>query len=271
MPHIVTLAHLNLKGALYQEARKITTKVTLIAVEELKKSGFDEVIIADSHGPMVNLLVDEFPDYVEIVRGYPRPLSMVAGAEGCDSALFIGYHAKFGTVRSTFDHTFSGASINRIEVNGITASEFLLNAYAVGEFKIPIILVAGEAQLLKDDVKLYAPWAEMVPLKHSMSRSSARSPSMKKIEDTLRKAVGNASTNHKKGKTKLLLAKKPVRMKITFLASHLADTAELLPAAKRIDGLTVEYTSRTMIQAYRTLELLIFAASGTSAILESQR
>lgn len=269
MPYVVTPGHLRLKGALYKEARSIATKVTLIVADELNKNGCENVVIADSHGPMVNILVDDLPEYVEIIRGFPRPVSMVSGVEGCDIALFLGYHAKFGTPKSSFDHTYSGGSINKVQVNGIVTSEFLLNAYVAGELKVPVVLVAGEAQLLQDDVKQYAPWAENVVLKHSLSRVSARSSSMVKIEKELRKAVRKAVRS--KDDAKLLLAEKPVKMRITFLASHFADVAELLPIVKRIDGLNVEYTARNMIQAYNTFEHLVLAASGMSAHLESLR
>jgi len=267
MPYVVIPGHLNLKGALYEEARKIATKITLITAEELHKNGFDEVVVADSHGPMVNLHVDELPEYVEIIRGYPRPLSMVAGVEDCDAALFLGYHAKFGTAKSTFDHTYSGASIHKLEVNGTEVSEFLLNAYAAGEYNVPVILVAGEAQLLKDDVKRYAPWAKTVALKHSLSRVSARSPSMIKIEKELRQAVKSAAVIFKQKKAKPLTTPKPVKMGVTFNASHFADVAELLPSAKRTGGLKVEYTAKNMSEAYKTFELLAIASSGISALL----
>lgn len=267
MPYVVIPGHLNLKGALYEEARKIATKITLITAEELHKNGFDEVVVADSHGPMVNLHVDELPEYVEIIRGYPRPLSMVAGVEDCDATLFLGYHAKFGTAKSTFDHTYSGASIHKLEVNGTEVSEFLLNAYAAGEYNVPVILVAGEAQLLKDDVKRYAPWAKTVALKHSLSRVSARSPSMIKIEKELRQAVKSAAVIFKQKKAKPLTTPKPVKMGVTFNASHFADVAELLPSAKRTGGLKVEYTAKNMTEAYKTFELLAIASSGISALL----
>jgi len=269
MPYIVTPGHLRLKGALYEEARRIATKVTLIVADELNKNGCENVVIADSHGPMVSVLVDDLPEYVEIIRGFPRPVSMVSGVEGCDVALFLGYHAKFGTPKSSFDHTYSGGSINKVQVNGIVTSEFLLNAYVAGELNVPVVLVAGEAQLLQDDVKQYAPWAENVVLKHSLSRVSARSSSMVRIEKELRKAVRKAVRS--KDDAKLLLARKPVKMRITFLTSHFADVAELLPIVKRIDGLNVEYTARNMIQAYNTFEHLVLAASGMSAHLESLR
>lgn len=220
---------------------------------------------------MVNLLVEDLPAYVEIVRGFPRPPSMVAGVEDCKIAMFLGYHAKFGTAKSTFDHTYSGTSINHMEVNGLEVSEFLLNAYVAGELGVPVVLVAGEAQILEDDVKKHALWAETVALKHSLSRLSAKSSSMISIEEDLRRAVRKAVATQKKGRAKLLIAKKPVEMGISFLSSQFADAAELLPGIKRIDGLRVEYTSKTMEEAYKTLELLVLASSGVQALMENLR
>jgi D-amino peptidase len=271
MPHIVIPGHLSLKGTLYDEARKIATKVTIAVADELHKNGFESVTVADSHGPMVNIFVDDLPEYVEIIRGFPRPLSMVAGVEACDVALFLGYHAKFGTAKSTFDHTYSGASIRSVEVNGLEASEFLLNGYVAGELKVPVALVAGEAQLLKDDVKPYAPWVETVSLKQSLSRFSAKSPSMKRIEIELRSAVRKAMVNFEKGKTGLLRVRKPVRIGLTFLQSQFADVAELLPTVERVDGLKVSYSANSMVEAYETFELLVLAASGMTALLEGLR
>jgi D-amino peptidase len=271
MPYIVSVGHLNLKGPLYAEARTIATKVILIVADELHQNGFDKVVIADSHGPMVNLHIDDLPEYVDIVRGYPRPLSMVAGVEDCDAAVFLGYHAKYGTARSSFDHTYNGASINKVEVNGAMASEFMLNGYVAGECKVPIIMVAGEAQLLKDDVAKFAPWAQTVALKHSLSRVSARSPSMIQLQKDLRKAVAKAARDLKNKKTKPLIAKKPVNMAVTFLACQYADVASLLPFVKRIDGLKIEFEAENMMEAYKTFELLCLAAGGISSIIESQR
>lgn len=82
MPYIVNPCQLHLKGALYDEGRRIeTTKITLTAAEELNKNGFEKVIIADSHGPMINITVDDLPEYMEIIRSYPRPLSMISASK----------------------------------------------------------------------------------------------------------------------------------------------------------------------------------------------
>jgi D-amino peptidase len=196
---------------------------------------------------------------------------MVAGAEECDVAIFLGYHAKFGTAKSTFDHTYSGAHINRLEINDVAVSEFLLNGYALGELNVPVIMVAGEARLLEDDVKKHDPSIVTVALKNSLGRVSARSPSMLKIDKDLRKSVAEAVDAFKKRKIKPLQTKKPVKIRITFMATQYADVAELLPIIKRLDGLSVEYTAKTVKEAYSTFELLLLASAGMSASLESTR
>jgi D-amino peptidase len=150
-------------------------------------------------------------------------------------------------------------------------SEFLLNAYAAGDLNVPIILVAGEAQLLEDDVKRYTPWAETVALKHSLSRVSAVSASMTKIEKELQEATKNAVTKFKQKSVKPLITKKPVKIQVTFSTTHFADAAELLSFVKRIDGLTVTYEAKNVSEAYKTFELLALAATGVSAIIESSQ
>ncbi|MDK2983465.1 MAG: D-amino peptidase [Thermococcaceae archaeon] len=267
MPFVVSLEHLVEKGALYNEARKIATEITLTAADALHRAGFDEVVIADSHGPMVNLLPEELPEYVYLVRGYPRPMAMVAGAEGCDVALFLGYHAKAGTPYAIFDHTYSGANVGRLELNGIEVSEFLLNGFAVGHFNIPVILVGGDKKLLEDDVEKFTPWAERVAFKEAFSRYSAISPSMKKIKKELENAVFRAVEKYKNGETKPLTLDYPVRVKLTFNNSGMADAGELLPGARRIDGKTVEFEARDIIEAYKAFQLLVFAAGGVTSLL----
>jgi len=267
MPYITIPGHLDLKGTQYEEARKIATKITLTVAQELHNNGFQQIVVADSHGPMVNILTDDLPEYLEIIRGYPRPVSMIAGLEGCDAAIFIGYHAKFGTAHSAFDHTYSGSTINKLQINSLEVSEFLLNAYAAGDLNVPVILAAGEAQLIQDDVKKHTPWTETVTLKHSLSRLSTRSHSMSKIEKQLKETVKKAAANFQQGKTKPLTTKKPVKTQITTMNSLFADIAELLPIIKRIDGLNVEYTAKNMNEAYRIFEFLALSASALNAYL----
>ncbi|WP_461866799.1 M55 family metallopeptidase [Thermococcus sp.] len=260
LPFIVSGEHLFVKGALYSEARKIATELTVTAAEYLHENGFDEVIVADSHGPMVTLIPEELPEYTTLVRGFPRPLAMISGAKNCDAALFLGYHAKAGTGRATFDHTYSSSSIDELRINGTPVSEFLLNAYALGYYDIPVILVAGDEKLLEDDVKKFAPWIERVALKRSLSRFSAVSPSMEKIKANLKLGISNATEKFKNGEITPLKLESPVEFRVRFLGSEMADVAELLPFVERLDGKTIRYKADNIIEGYRIFELLVLAA-----------
>lgn len=267
LPYIVSREHLFVKGALYNEARRIATEIVKVTAEALHRNGFDEVVVADSHGPMVNVIPGEMPEYVELVRGFPRPLSMVAFAKGCDAALFIGYHTKAGTSYATFDHTYSGASIDRLEINGVEVSEFLLNAYLLGSWGVPVILVGGDRSLIEEDVRRFAPWVEGVAFKESPSRYAAKSPSMVRLRGELQERIARAVERLKNGEAKPLKTEEPVNVRVRFLRSDMADTAELLPFIKRLDGKTVEFEAETVEEAYRVFELLTLAAAGVNAIV----
>lgn len=260
MPFIASGEHLFLKGALFSEARRIATRVTLRVVEALHAHGFEEVIVADSHGPMINLEVENLPDYVVFVRGYPRPLSMVTGVERANVAVFLGYHAKAGTLKSNFDHTYSSASIDYVKVNGVPVSEFLFNAYVAGHYNVPVILVAGDEALIREDVSKFTPWAERVVLKQSLSRFASISPSLVRVERELEKAVENAVARFKRGEMSVLRANSPVEVEVRFLGTEMADVAELLPIVSRVDGKTIKYTARDIVEAYKVFELLVAAA-----------
>jgi len=269
MPYVVILGQLNVKGPLYEEARKIATNITLFVTEELHKNGFDKIVIADSHGPMVNLLVNDLPEYVEIVRGNLRPASMVAGAEGCDVGIFLGYHGKAQTMKSTFDHTYSGSSVNKLILNGIEVSEYLLNTYTLGEMGIPVIFLGGDKQLIEDDAKTITPWVETVALKESFSRLAAKSPSMKFLEKELRATTNKAVLNFNEKKVQLLTLEKPINVSLMLKETHQADAVSLLPIVERKDALTIEYVSKDVSEAYKTFQAIVSIASAASTSMRN--
>lgn len=267
LPYVVSRQHLFVKGALYSEARKIATEVVRVVVETLHENGVDEVVVADSHGPMVNLLPEEMPAYVKLVRGFPRPLSMVAGARSSDFAVFLGYHAKAGTGGATFDHTYSGATVDRLEINGVEVSETLLNAYLLGEWGVPVGMVAGDRTLIEDDVKTHLPWAIGVPLKESFGRYSAMSPSMAEIRESLSEGARETLKRLENGELRPLKTETPVDVKLRFLNSAYAETAGLLPFVERLDGKTVRFKAETLEEAYKVFEVIVLASAGVSSIV----
>jgi D-amino peptidase len=109
-----------------------------------------------------------------------------------------------------------------------------------------------------------------VPLKSSYSRFASISPSLEKIKKDLEEAVKRAVEKLKKGEAKILKASYLVEVKIRFLGTEMADTAELLPIVKRIDGKTIVYKANDIIEAYKILELLILVATRTVQFLRTE-
>jgi D-amino peptidase len=67
------------------------------AIEGAREEGATEVVVSDSHGTGLNLLMDELPQDIQLVRSWPRPLGMMKGIdESVSAAIFLGYHASVG-------------------------------------------------------------------------------------------------------------------------------------------------------------------------------
>jgi D-amino peptidase len=74
---VVTSDQLGPNGFEYSRFREFMTAEALAAVEAAKESGATEVLVVDSHGNGLNLLIERFPADVRIVRSWPRPLGMM--------------------------------------------------------------------------------------------------------------------------------------------------------------------------------------------------
>ena len=90
----VTGEQLGPGGFEYERFRQFMTNEVNAAIDAARAAGATEFVVSDSHGNGQNLLIDQLPADVTIVRSWPRPLSMMAGIdETFDGVIFIGYHA----------------------------------------------------------------------------------------------------------------------------------------------------------------------------------
>ena len=95
----VTGDQLGPAGFEYGRFREFMTREALAAIEAAKEAGATEIVVADAHGNGENLLIDQLPADVRVIRSWPRRLGMVAGIDdSVNAAIFIGYHA--GTTTS---------------------------------------------------------------------------------------------------------------------------------------------------------------------------
>ena len=103
----VTEQQLGPGGFEYGRFREIMTDEVLAAIAGARAGGAGEIVVADSHGNMQNILVERLPADIRLIRGGNRPLSMMEGIqEGhFDGAIYIGYHASASNTAGVRAHT----------------------------------------------------------------------------------------------------------------------------------------------------------------------
>lgn len=264
MPGIASPHHLVPKGGLFSEAREIATKVVECVVSELRSCGASDVLVADSHGVMANILPLR-ADY-RLLHGFPRPLSMVLGVEGHSAAALLGYHTGAGVLHGFMAHTYSTA-FHRVYLNDRPASEYLINAALAGEKGVPVIMVAGDEEL-RGEVEKHTPWAVFIPMKRGVSRYATVSEPITHVCDRLRLGVREALERLRSGAAKPLILEKPCRFVVELKDEALADVLEKSKLFKRLDAYTVRFESETVEEGVALLELLAFASLGVQRAMQ---
>jgi D-amino peptidase len=142
---VVTGDQISPAGFEYGRFREFMTREAMAAVTAAKEAGATEIVVADAHGNGENLLIEQFPPDVKIVRSWPRPLSMMGGVDASfDAAIFIGYHASTNSLSGVRAHTFSSATLTRVALNGVEMTEGSWNAAIAGHFNVPIVMISGD-------------------------------------------------------------------------------------------------------------------------------
>lgn len=159
--------------AQWERCRAMFTSDVNAAVLGLYDGGADRVLVNEAHWTMRNLLLERLDARAEMLTGRHKSLSMVEGVQhgDVDGIAFVGYHTGAGA-EGVLAHTYLANSITGVWLNGLRASEGLLNAHVVAEYGVPVILVTGD-DLTCADAAAYAPDARTVAVKDHVSRYAA--------------------------------------------------------------------------------------------------
>lgn len=241
----------------YARARRLMTREVNAAVEGALEGGATEVVVNDAHATMRNLLLEELHPAARLISGSPKPLSMVEGLDsGFHCAFFIGYHARAGS-RGVLSHTYSGG-VAEYRVNGRVLGETGMNAAVAGEYGVPVALVSGDSAVVAEALALLGP-VEAVVVKEYVARNAALNLPPQVVHGLLREAARRAVARAPEFPP--LRVDRPVDLQIRFVHSGLADAAELMPGARRLDDLTLAYQAPDFLTAYRAGRALIALAS----------
>jgi D-amino peptidase len=268
MPGIASTTMTSPDKTQFSTAVKIMSMVSDFISKKLLEIGFSEVYIADSHGFMTNVDYTSLRDGAYLIQGYPRPFSMLTMLDGSFSAaLFIGYHAAAGTVKGFLDHTMSGRVFHEVFLNGVKASEFLINALYAREKGVPVILVAGDSHL-KREVETLSQNIVFVEMKRGLSRYAAVYPPLSVVLRELAKGVEEAVDRLKRKLEFKIHLHPPYDLTLRFRESLVADVAEMT-GAERLDAYTVRKTFTTAEGMLGFIEVLAYMGLGVEYLKNS--
>ncbi|MFF9898372.1 M55 family metallopeptidase [Streptomyces longispororuber] len=247
--------------AQWERCRAMFTSDVNAAVLGFFDGGADAVLVNEAHWTMRNLLLEELDERAEMLTGRHKALSMVEGVQhggdrAVDGIAFVGYHAGAG-MEGVLAHTYLANQITGVWVNGVRASEGLLNAHVVAEFGVPVVLVTGD-DLACEDALGYAPGALKVAVKDHVSRYAAVCRTPARTAADIRAAAREAAALAVRHEP---VAGGPFTVEVEFDAEHLSAAVTVVPGVRRVAERKVAYTSETMYEGIRTFKAVTTIAS----------
>ncbi|WP_049574763.1 M55 family metallopeptidase [Streptomyces sp. SBT349] len=244
----------------WERCRPLFTSDVNAAIAGFLDGGADEVLVNEAHMTMRNLLLEQLDDRAEMLTGRHKALSMVEGVQrgDVDGIAFVGYHTGAGD-EGVLAHTYLGNSLTGVFVDGVRASEGLLNALVSAEYGTPVVLVTGDDRTCAD-ARGYAPDAETVAVKDYVSRYAAVCRTPARTAADIRAAAARAAPSAVRHDP---AEPRPRTVEVEFDAEHLAGAATVVPGVEQTGPRRVAYTAPDMyegIRCFKAVTTLVSAA-----------
>ncbi|NPV07980.1 MAG: M55 family metallopeptidase [Anaerolineae bacterium] len=237
--------------------RRLMTEEVNAAARGAFAGGATEVLAAQSHGGMRNLLPEALDPRVTYMAGQPKPLNHMAGVDGSfDLALFVGYHSRAGTRHGVMAHTFSNGVFS-LSFNGIEMGEIGTDAALCGHFGVPVGLVCGDQAACEEATALLGD-VITVPVKEGVSRFAARCLPLAAARSRIERSAADAVRHA--GSFAPFVVAGPIAVSLTFTLPEFADAVEHLDFVSRVDGRTVTFEAEDFPRAFERFNALHFLA-----------
>ena len=248
----VTGDQLGPSGFEYGRFRQLMTNEVNAAIEAARAMGATEILVSDSHGNGENLLIEDLPADIQLVRSWPRPLMMMEGIdESFDAAVLIGYHASTTNTQGVRAHTISSASLTAVRLNGVEMMEASINAAIAGDFGVPVVMISGDDATVEEARRIIGD-VEGAVVKWSYGFHSARTimpeASYALIDERVRAALGRLDDFEP------YRMEGPIELEISFKNYMPAELMAYLPNVERVDAHTIRFTGRDMTEISKFIE-----------------
>lgn len=239
----------------YGRGRALMAGDANAAIEGAVQAGADFILVADGHGPMRNLRIEDLHPAAHLVTGSAnaRDYCQLEGADSqpFDAAVFLGYHAMAKTEKAIHPHTIAGVAVYELRVNGRPHGETGLNALMLASLGIPTVLVTGDETTCQEARSFLGESIETVAVKSATGRNAAicRPPSATAPEITAatKRALENSSnvTPYDVGEA--------LKIEIDFLTMPQCDRAARTAGIQRVGPMTITVEGSTPWEQYRNL------------------
>jgi D-amino peptidase len=207
-----------------------------------------EIVLCDSHNDGNNIHWEMMPEYVKLVRGYPRTYYMIEGLDiSFDKLILFGYHSPIGG-GGMMDHSYSSSSIFELKVNGQIMDEALINSYLASEIGVPTAFYYGDDKGV-EFAKKHFPNAVFVVSKQAISRFAGVMLPPAEIYTKLRQAGQDTV----KAEVKPIPITYPVDIEIQFTDSTRAYLAGIIPNVVTTSPRSTSYQAKDYNEFYRYL------------------
>ncbi len=234
---VVNREQLQPQGFEFSQFRKFMTEEVNAAIEGARAEGATEIVVSDSHGTGLNLLIDALPQDIQLVRSWPRPLGMMEGIDDsfC-AAIFLGYHASVGNIGGIVAHTVSSTAFSSVKINGIETSEGGMNALIAGHFGVPVVMISGDDAAVREVSDMLGP-IEGAVVKWHCSHTSGRTLMPEAAQALIRDKVrAGLKRRHELQPFRI---EGPLKLDLSYKNDKAAELIAYLPNVERIDNHTV--------------------------------
>jgi D-amino peptidase len=174
-----------------------------------------------------------------------------------DGVFFIGYHAAAGTTEAVLAHTWSGALVAGLWLNGREVGEVGLNAALAGAYGVSVVLVAGDRAVTEEARDLLGA-IETVAVKEGVTRTAA----LCLHPEVAQERIAQAAERALRCEVDPFVLSPPITLRLACRRSGQADRAALMPDSERVGARSVEWTGEDMPTIYKAFQAITAVASG---------
>jgi D-amino peptidase len=175
---------------------------------------------------------------------------MVQGVQNADRVFFIGYHARANTPDAILCHTWTD-QVRGVWLNGQEVGEIGLNAAVCGSFGTRVALITGDQAAVQEATDLLGP-IESVVVKSASGRMSAECLPVEETRTAIRHAAAHAMVRQ----IPPFVINPPIHLRVELTRPDQIDRALRVPGSKRIDGVTIEWSSDDMVNVYHAFRAM---------------